>query len=215
MTTSYWPDAQIERQATRLLNRYEREFEAVTEPPVPVEDIADGLLELGILWDSVSEAAGTSTLAGLEPHERMIKFNEARRQVFEETPGLYNTVLGHEVGHWEMHVDQNLAAQKQLPNLDQVYECLYQESTCTQGPKETQAHRFMAFLLMPSNLLWEAVSDVELTSWPNLYGLRKLFQVTISALTIRLERLGVLYVATDGQLYPSLQEYHGQTRLAL
>ena len=197
------------------MNRYEREFEAVTEPAVPVEDIADGLLELGILWDSLTEASGTSTLAGLEPYERMIKFNEARRQVFEETPGLYNTVLGHEVGHWEMHVEHNLAAQQQLPNLDQVYECLYQESTCTQGPKETQAHRFMAFLLMPSNLLWEAVSDVELTSWPNLYRLRELFQVTISALTIRLERLGVLYIAADGQLYPSLQEYHGQTRLAL
>ena len=215
MTTRYLPDVHIERQATRLLNRYEREFEAVTEPPVPVEDIADGLLELGILWDSVTEAAGTSTLAGLEPRECMIKFNESRRQVFEETPGLYNTVLGHEVGHWQLHVDHDLAAQQQLPNLDHVYECLYQESACTQGTKETQAHRFMAILLMPYHLLWEAVSDVELTSWPNLYRLRELFQVTISALTIRLERLGVLYVATDGQLYPSLQEYHGQTRLAL
>ena len=68
---------------------------------------------------------------------------------------------------------------------------------------------------MPSYLLLEAIHDVELTSWPNLYKLRELFQVTISALTIRLERLGVFYVATDGQLYPSLQEYHGQTRLAL
>ena len=215
MTTRYLPDVHIERQATRLLNRYEREVETVTEPTVPVEDIADGLLELRILWDSVSEAAGTSTLAGLEPRACMIKFNESRRQIFEETPGLYNTVLGHEIGHWELHVDHNLAAQQQLPNLDQIYECLYQESICTLGPKETQAHRFMAFLLMPSSLLWEAVSDVELTSWPNLYRLRELFQVTISALTIRLERLGVLYVAKDGQLYPSLQEYHGQKRLAL
>ena len=45
----------------------------------------------------------------------MIKFNESRRQVFEETPGLYNTVLGHEIGHWELHVDHNPAAQQQLP----------------------------------------------------------------------------------------------------
>ena len=215
MTTRYLPDVHIERQATRLLNRYEREVETLTEPPVPVEDIADGLLDLRILWDALPEAAGTSTLAGLEPHERMIKFNEARRQVFEETPGLYNTVLGHEVGHWEMHVEYNLAAQQQLPNLDQVYEYLYQEATSTQGSKETQAHRFMGFLLMPSGLLWEAIRDADLTSWTNLYRLRELFQVTISALTIRLERLGVLYVAKDGQLYPSLQEYHGQTRLAL
>ena len=215
MTTRYLPDGHIERQATRLLNRYERELEAVTEPPVPVEDIADGLLDLRILWDALPESAGTSTLAGLNPPERMIKFNESRQQVFQETPGLYNTVLGHEIGHWDLHVDHSLAAQQQFPELDQVYECLYQESTCTQGPNETQAHRFMAFLLMPSQLLWEAIRDVDLTSWPNLYRLRELFQVTISALTIRLERLGVLYVATDGQLYPSLQEYHGQTRLAL
>ena len=27
--------------------------------------------------------------------ERMVKFNESRRNVIEETPGLYNTVLGH------------------------------------------------------------------------------------------------------------------------
>ena len=215
MTIRYLPDVHIERQATRLLNRYELEFEAVTEPPVPVEDIADGLLELGILWDSVSEADGTSTLAGLNPPERMIKFNESRRQVFEETPGLYNTMLGHEIGHWELHVDHKSAAQQQLPKLEQVYECLYQESTCTRGPKETQAHRFMGFLLMPSSLLWEAIRDVELTNWTNLYRLRELFQVTISALKIRLERLDVLYVARDGQLYPSSQEYHGQTRLAL
>ena len=215
MTTRFLPDVHIEKQATRLLNRYERDFEPVTEPPVPVEDIADVLLELGILWGSVSEAVGTSTLAGLEPNERMIKFNEPRRQVFEETSGLYNTVLGHEIGHWELHVDKNLKSQQQLPSLEQGYECLYQESTCTKGPKETQAHRFMGFLLMPSSLLWEAIRDVELTNWKNLYRLRELFQVTISALTIRLERLGVLYVAKDGQLYPSLQEYHGQTRLAL
>ena len=120
MTTRYLPDVHIEKQATRLLNRYEREFKAVTEPPVPVEDIADGLLDLRILWDTLPESAGTSTLGGLNPPERMIKFNESRQQVFQETPGLYNTVLGHEVGHWEMHVDHNLAAQQQLPNLDQV-----------------------------------------------------------------------------------------------
>ena len=104
---------------------------------------------------------------------------------------------------------------EQLPNLDQHYECLYQESACTKGPKEIQAHRFMGFLLMPTNLLWEAGRDTELTSWPNLYKLRGLFEVTISALTIRLEQLGVLYVSEDKQLYPSKQEYHGQTRLAL
>ena len=215
MTARYLPDARIEDKALRLLNRYGMDFGVVESPPVPVEDIADGLLDLRLLWDSMDESPGTTVLAGLDPQKGMIKFNESCRQVIEETPGLYNTVLGHEIGHWELHVDHESASQQQLPQFEQVYECLYQESTCTRGPKETQAHRFMGFLLMPSGLLREAIHDVELTNWVNLYKLRELFKVTISALRIRLERLGVLYVASDGQLYPSEQEYHGQTRLGL
>ena len=213
MTARYLPDARIEDKALRLLNRYEMDFGVVESPPVPVEDIADGLLDLRLLWDSVAESPGTTVLAGLDPQKEMIKFNESRRQVIEETPGLYNTVLGHEIGHWELHVDHESVSQQQLLQFEQVYECLYQESTCTRGPKETQAHRFMGFLLMPSSLLRKSIHDVELTNWVNLYKLRELFKVTISALRIRLERLGVLYVASDGQLYPSEQEYHGQTRL--
>ena len=215
MTTRYLPDIHIERMATRLLSRYESEFGGVAEPLVPAEDIADGLLDLRILWDALSESAGTTTLAGLKPDDRMIVFNDPRRKVIEETQGLYNTVLGHEIGHWELHIDHGMVTQEQLPKFDQVYDCLYQESTSTQGPREAQAHKFMGFLLMPSHLLSEAIRDVDLTRWVNLYRLRDLFQVTISALTIRLERLGILYVATDGQLYPSLQEYHGQRRMAL
>ncbi len=157
----------------------------------------------------------TSTLAGLNPDERMIVFNESRRQIIKETQGSYNTVLGHEIDHWELHANHGRAAQEQLPKFDQIYDCLYQESTTTQGPRETQAHRFMGFLLMPSHLLRDAIHDIDLISWPNLYRLRELFQVSISALTIRLERLGVLYVAADGRLYPSLQEYRGRGRMTL
>ena len=97
MTARYLPDVRIAERAIGLLSRYESDFGAVTGPPVPVEDIADGLLDLRLLWDSVSESASTTVLAGLEPQKRMIKFNESRRQVFDETQGLYNTVLGHEI----------------------------------------------------------------------------------------------------------------------
>lgn len=215
MTRSYLPDRYIETVATRLLGLYEHKFGIVPAPPVPVEDIADVFLDLRILWDTLSEPTGTSLLAGLSPRERMIVFNESRREVIEGTQGLYNTVLAHEIGHWELHVERNVEDQQQLPNFDQEYDCLYQEATSTQGQKEAQAHKFMGFLLMPSHLLSKAIWDVDLTSWSNLYELRQLFQVTISALTIRLERLGLLYVTPDGQLYPSLQEYHGQRRMLL
>ena len=80
------------------------------------------------------------------------------------------------------------------------------------GSTSVQAHKFMSFLLMPRDLLLEAVRDVDLLSWRSLYDIRDLFQVTISALTIRLERLELLYIA-DGKLYPSYREYEGQRRL--
>ena len=79
----------------------------------------------------------------MDPDERMIKFNESRRNVIEETPGLYNTVGGHQIGHWELHVDQGSPAREQLPKFDQGYDRLYWEANSTQGPGETQAHRFM------------------------------------------------------------------------
>ena len=72
----------------------------------------------------------------------------------------------------------------------------------------------MGFLLMPTSLLLETIQGVDLLNWPNLYRLRDLFQVTITALTVRLTRLNLLYVADDKQLFPSRQEYDGQMRLA-
>ena len=71
----------------------------------------------------------------------------------------------------------------------------------------------MAYLLMPTSLLLETIQGVDLLNWPNLYRLRDLFQVTITALTVRLTRLNLLYVADDKQLFPSRQEYDGQMRL--
>ena len=52
---------------------------------------------------------------------------------------------------------------------------------------------------MPAHVLLEAVRNVDILSWPVLYELRDRFQVTITALKVRLERLGLLYVAEDGR----------------
>ena len=71
----------------------------------------------------------------------------------------------------------------------------------------------MGLLLMPSSLLREAIRDIDLLSWPNLYALRDLFQVTLTALTVRLAKLNLLYIADDKQLYPSRQVYAGQMAL--
>ena len=212
-TTKFLSDAQFEDMAAGLLGRYESLFGAVTSPPVPVERILEDVLDLRILWNSIPEPPGQSVLAALEPATKTVVFNESRRALIDETQGLYNTVLAHEAGHWEAHVDHGQLAQRSLPDFDGGFSCLLRSSGPGQEPREVQAHKFMGFLLMPSHVVSEAVRDVDLLSWPALYDLRGRFQVTITALKIKLERLGLLYVATDGQLYPSRQEYKGQMRL--
>ena len=213
MTAKFLSDAQLEGMANRLLGRYESLYGAVSCPPVPVERILEDVLDLNILWDKVSEPPSQSILAELDSSLKTVVFNESRRILITETPGLYHTILAHEAGHWEAHVDHALLAQSPLPGFEHYMKCLYQAPGPSQDPRELQAHRFMGFLLMPSPILLEAARDVDLQSWPNLYRLRDLFQVTISALKIRLERLGILYVTEEGDLYPSRQEYEGQMRL--
>ena len=212
MTAKFLSDAQLEGIANRLLGRYESQYGAVSSPPVPVERILEDVLDLNILWDKVSESPGQTILAELDSGLKTVVFNETRRTLITETPGLYHTILAHEAGHWEAHVDHALIAQSPLPGFEHYMKCLYQDSGPGQDPRELQAHRFMGFLLMPTPILLEAARDVDPLSWPALYRLRDFFQVTISALTIRLERLGLVYVTAEGKLHPSRQEYEGQMR---
>ncbi len=208
-------DAELERLANRLLARYEERYGPIACPPVPVESTLEDVLDLSILWDTVPEKPGQSILAGLDPNNRTVVFNETRLTLIDETPGLYNTVLAHEAGHWEAHVDLALLNQAALPDLERDFGCLYRQSGPGGDPRERQAHQFMGFLLLPSHLLFEAIREVDLLNWPNLYALRDLFQVTITALTVRLAKLDLLYISDDRKLYPSRQVYDGQMPLAL
>ena len=212
MTAKFLSDAQLEGRANHLLSRYESLYGTVSRPPVPVERILEDVLDLNILWDKVSEPPGQSILAELDSSLKTVVFNESRRTLITETPGLYQTILAHEAGHWEVHVDHALLAQSPLPGFEHHMKWLYRGSGSVQDPLEVQAHRFMGFLLMPSTILLEAARDVDLLSWTALYRLRDRFEVTISALKVRLERLGLVYVTEEGNLYPSRQEYEGQMR---
>ena len=215
ITNSFLAETELERMANRLLARYEGLCGAIDCPPVPVESLLEDILDLSILWDTVPEKPGQSILAGLDPNNRTVVFNETRLALIDETPGLYNTVLAHEAGHWEVHVDPALLDQAPLPHFEREFGCLFRQSGPGGDPKERQAHQFMGFLLMPSHLLRETIRDIDLLSWQNLYALRDLFQVTITALTVRLTKLNLLYISDDKKLYPSRQVYDGQMPLVL
>jgi Zn-dependent peptidase ImmA (M78 family) len=66
---------------------------------------------------------------------------------------------------------------------------------------------------MPKTLLLPRAARVDLQNWRGLYQLREDFGVTISAIKVRLEKLGLTYVDNDGRFHKSRQEAGGQTFL--
>ncbi len=208
-------DETLEGLALDLLGRYKREFGSLAAPPVPVEQIVENVLDLGLLREPIDEGPDEHILAELLPESRTVVFNECKHLLIEQTPGLYNTILGHEAGHWEAHVRRDTAEQASIPGLEQSVSCVFRRTGHGPGRREAEAHRFMGCLLMPETLLMDAARRVDLYRWPALYQLRDLFQVTISALSIRLQQLGLLYVTDDGRLFRSRLEYMGQLRLSI
>lgn len=71
MRGQYFSSEKLESLADNLLTRYERETEAVLEPPVSAESVAENL-ELNILWDEIPEEPGTTTHGALVPEKRLI-----------------------------------------------------------------------------------------------------------------------------------------------
>jgi hypothetical protein len=55
----------------------------------------------------------------------------------------------------------------------------------------------------------------DLLSWPSLYELRRVFDVTISALCVRLAQFNLNFVDARGHLHPSREQYLGQMALRM
>jgi Zn-dependent peptidase ImmA (M78 family) len=210
---SFIPDVKIEARASVLLERYHQEVEPLLAPPVPAEKIADFLLELGILWITIPDTDDDPILAYIHPKSKIIHLNEARQDHFGKYMGTFQFTLAHELGHYDLHLADNEL--EQIPfefGENKAYICRDKSKTAG-NQREWQAERFASYLLMPSHLLLPAIEGVDLLRWPNLYRLRDTFSVSITALKIRLENLGLIYVDPDGGLHRSKEEAHGQLAL--
>src|SRR5829696_9006849 len=103
MRGQYFSSEKLESLAENLLARYEREVGFPLQPPISAESIAESI-GLNILWDEIPEEPGTTTCGMLLPEQRLIVLNERRLSLFEDNPGQQNTTIGHEIGHWLLHV---------------------------------------------------------------------------------------------------------------
>jgi hypothetical protein len=211
LTDKFYKPQTIERLASKLLCKYYSTNGETQTCPIPVEQLAEDIFDFKILWQIIPEKDSETILAGLAPSQRMVMFNEKRRSIFDGTPGLYRTVLAHEIGHWELHVDKASVDQAGMLGMGQQLQFLFRSEK--QSWDERNAHFFMSYLLVPHQLLSPLIQNVEVFDWPFLYQLRDMFGVTISVIRIRLERMGLLYVDKGGVIHRSRAEYEGQVRM--
>ncbi len=211
-TRGFFTPQELERRANLVLQKHAAKSTGSLSIPIPVERIAEHTLNLELLWDVILEPEDRSVLAKLIASKRRIVFNETHRDLLTETPGLYNTSLGHEVGHWILHVDEGAVDTLPLPGFETSGELVvYHDSRWN----EENAARFMSYLLMPREFLTPIIQNLDqsLQDWQTVYRLREKFDVTISAMRIRLERLGLLHMDEEGKLYHSRESFAGQMGL--
>lgn len=211
MKTKYLTSKHIEGAANSLISQYEQRYGSICAP-VNVERIAENIIDLVLEWNKIPEDPCEVIFAGLNPMQKKIIFNERRRKSFDDYAGLYNTVLAHEIGHWVLHIDAvDLGLQPVLLETQLITRFVYR-STGPTKPIEWQAHEFMGYLLLPHKLLRNHIETGASYDWDSLYYLRDKFDVTISALVMRLRRMGLIYIE-DKTIYPSIAIAKGQMRM--
>jgi Zn-dependent peptidase ImmA (M78 family) len=139
--------------------------------------------------------------------------NETHTATFVAKPGLERFSKAHEIGPDLMHVDQAALDHPVLPGFE-----LPELFICRDGDRswrERQAEWFAGALLMPRPLVLERAPQYDLLRWPSLYELANTFDVTISALRVRLAELHLTFVDPQGHLSASKKSCSGQMSLGL
>lgn len=238
-----WRNETIEDITAQRIREYEAKAGVTVKLPVPVEEIVEQMLGLDFDWDVIEEQPGEQILGGLDAENRKILLNEKHLPLFQEKPGLERSTIGHEAGHWDIDIDRAKLSQPMLPGIslapcfvrrqasksDRLIEVLftkalhddraykvYRDLTAGQDAPEVKSavDRYQSALLMPKWLIQDAAGRYDFTKWPNLYDLAKEAQVSISNLTVRLRRLGLIYIPEGTKtIYRSKDEWSGQRSL--
>lgn len=238
----FWRNDDIEDVTTQRIHEYEAETGVSVTLPVPIEQIVEQVLGLDFDWDVIEERPGEQILGGLDAANKKILLNEAHTDLFEQKPGLLRSTIGHEAGHWDIDIDRSKFGQPGLfesedspvvfrhaSKADKVIEVLltrslhderayklYKKLTEGQDSPEVRSavDRYQSALLMPKWLMIDAAERCDLSKWPELYRLAEEAQVNISNLTVRLQRLGLIYLRDgDKTIYRSKDEFTGQGKL--
>jgi hypothetical protein len=236
----FYRNARIEEIAEARITQFAEKMGKPLAPPIDIELFGELVLGLAISWEMIDELPGEEVLAGLRPSTRQVVMNEKRLADLEAKPGRRRLTQGHEMGHWDLYVDQSkldhpalfeasaasIFARRSAPGGDvqimakllstpEGIELLRQINRRADEPDEKRAvNRYAGAILMPREMITEDAKRINRNAWPPLYRLAERYDVTISALCVRLEQLGLLCIS-DGKPYESRDAVTGQIGLSL
>ncbi len=162
---------------------------------VDIDTIIEFEYGLEIEWENIDHFSEDGVvLAAIFPRRKIIVLNESQRELFMMKMGTMNFSKAHELGHWILHVtDQQDYNQLSFEEND-IFNC----RNCTKKHwRETQADMFAAALLMPKDIVCGAVNRLKERGnvvFLDLYRLARGFEVSITALTTRVQELNLLYI---------------------
>ncbi len=198
----YIPKEDIERRAIDVLTRVQKKRKRPLQWPLDSTVLAESL-DLDVEWFSLPGDETGKIVAMILPLERKIVINE---DIPNLRGGFEESTLAHEIGHWELHINQNAVGQiieRSQRGLEVTLEPFLCRTQKTQDWMEWQAQYFASCLLMPQFKLEELQQGRNLTKWPHLYAMKEELGVTISNLTHRLQDLGWIYIPKGSkQIYP-------------
>lgn len=172
-----------EREADKIRERYNPE----NLVPFPYQTVADALPDLEItiisLQDNDDGSFGSisgATVYSKDENSFTIIINSNKPQTRQ------NFTIAHELGHYFLHKDY-LITNGIIMDDDKDKKILYRADEGVRSQIETEADNFAAALLMPADLVkntWSRIPDVQ--------SCAKIFEVSVLAMSIRLERLGLI-----------------------
>ena len=203
----YIPKEEIERLCADVLMRVQAKRKRPLKWPIDAGHLAESL-GLDMDCGDIPPDEQGAIAAMILPTERKIVMNE---KSLELPKGFEESSIAHEIGHWELHIDQNAVSRfvelhnnggLQNNGVATDIEPFLCRSASTQQGIEWQAQYFASCLLMPQFKLEEVRRGRDLTNWRHLYAIREELGVTISNLTTRLKDLGWIYIPKDSkQIY--------------
>lgn len=149
--------------------------------PIKIEDIAKSR---GLLIVPYALGDDVSGLLAIQNGVGTIGYNQTEPKVRRRF------TIAHELGHYELHRDKSdLFVDKEF-----IYRSLNSGNTAVNQQMEQEANLFASGILMPTDLVRKEVEskNIDLTSEDTIKQLAKLFEVSTTAMSIRISSLGLI-----------------------